>query len=115
MLSQVLENQTQIIIPLLKGLSKQMTDAATALSDIQAGVAANTSAEQSAATLLGQLAAAIQTANGVSPDAVEALAQQLQAQAATLAAAVTANTPTPPQAPAQAPAPTPTPTPTPGS
>lgn len=74
--------------------------AAQALSDIQAQVAAQTTVEQSAITLIQALSDQLTAAAGVSPAAVEAVVAQFQAQAQALAAAVTANTPSstaPPQ------------------
>lgn len=67
--------------------------AAQALSDIQAGVANETTVEQSAITLLTQLTNQITQANGVSPAAVEAVVAQIQSNIANLANAVTLNTP----------------------
>ena len=73
-----------------------MATSAQALSDLQAQVAAQTTVEQSAVTLIQSLAAQITAANGVSPAAVEAVVAQFQTSAAALAAAVTANTPAAP-------------------
>jgi hypothetical protein len=69
----------------------------TALTDLQAEVAATVTAEASAVTLIqgiaAQLAAAL--AASANPDpAIQALTDQLTASTAALAAAVTANTPT---------------------
>ena len=81
-----------------------MATAAQALTDLQTAVAADTSIDSSAVTLIQNLAAAVQAANGVSPAAVEALVAQLQSNAGSLAAAVTANTTPPAPAPAVKPA-----------
>lgn len=67
--------------------------AAQALSDLQAQVAAETTVEQSAITLINGLSAQLTAAQGVSPSAVEAVIAQFQASAANLAQAVTLNTP----------------------
>lgn len=64
-----------------------------ALSDLQAKVAAETTVQQSAITLLQQLASQVSAANGVSPAAVEAVVAQIQSNIDNLAGAVTANTP----------------------
>lgn len=73
-----------------------MASASQALTDIQTATASELTVEQSAITLIQQLAAKVTAANGVSPDAVEAVVAQINANAAALAAAVTANTPAPP-------------------
>lgn len=65
------------------------------LNALTASVQANTDAEQSAITLITQLADEIR-ANAGDQAAVDALATQLQDQAASLAAAVVANTPAEP-------------------
>ena len=62
------------------------------LTALTTAVQNNTDAEQSAITLITQLAEQIQAAAG-DQAAVDALATQLQDQAAALAAAVVANTP----------------------
>lgn len=85
-----------LILFQLKGERKIMATSAQALSDLQNQVAAELTVEQSAVTLLQQLAAAVSAANGVSPDAVEAVVAQIKAHADALAAAVTANTPVAP-------------------
>lgn len=73
-----------------------MASASQALTDIQTATASELTVEQSAITLIQQLAAQVTAANGVSPDAVEAVVAQINANAAALAAAVTANTPAAP-------------------
>ena len=70
-----------------------MASASQALTDVQNAVASEQTVEQSAITLIQQLAAQVTAANGVSPDAVEAVVAQIQANASALAQAVTANTP----------------------
>ena len=72
-----------------------------AMATLTAQVTANTNAENSAVQLVTELAAMIQ-ANAADPQAVLALASQLQTSAAALGAAVTANTPAPAPAPAPA-------------
>lgn len=77
----------------LGGLLKIMVD----LSKVQAAVATDTSATQSAITLMIMLSAAIREANASGDQAsVDALADQISANAAALGAAVTANTPAAP-------------------
>lgn len=70
----------------------------TDLSALQAAVAAETSADQSAITLLEGLKAALDAA-GTDPVALKVLSDQLASNASALAAAVTANTPAPAPAP----------------
>lgn len=72
----------------------------SALDDLTAQVAANTSAEQSAVTLIQGLAQQIAAAvAGGDSAALEALAGQLNSSAAALGAAITANTPATPAPP----------------
>lgn len=72
----------------------------SALTDLQAQVAANTSVEASAVTLIQGLAAQIAAAVGANDTAaLQALSSQLNSSATALAAAVTANTQTAPPAP----------------
>jgi hypothetical protein len=73
------------------------------LTQITAQVAANTSVEGSAATLIQGLAAQIAAA-GTDPVALAALVSQLNTSETALAAAVAANTPAAPPAPTAAPA-----------
>lgn len=90
----------QVVILLqLKGERKVMATAAQALQDLQDAVAQDTSVDTSAVTLIQQLAVLVQQANGVSPDAVEALVAQLKSNAGGLASAVTAGTPAAPAPP----------------
>jgi hypothetical protein len=89
---------------LLLELLRKVNLMADALTDLQNAVAAELTVEQSAITLLQQLAADVAAANAISPVAVEAVVANINANAAALAAAVTANTPAAP-----APAPTPSP------
>lgn len=72
------------------------------LADLQADVEANTSATQSAATLLGGLSQEIANLKTTQTDpataaAIDALAAKVEENTASLAAAVTANTPAAPQ------------------
>lgn len=62
------------------------------LTRLQADVEADTNAVNSATLLLGQLAQEIRD-NADDPEALAALAEQLEANTASLSAAVTANTP----------------------
>lgn len=91
-LDLALQKLTNIQIIGAKLMSAGVT-AAQALSDLQAQVAAETTVEQSAITLINGLAAQLAAAQGVSPSAVEAVIAQFQASAANLANAVTLNTP----------------------
>lgn len=67
----------------------------TDLTQLQADVAAETTADQSAITLLQGLKAALDAA-GTDPVALKVLSDQIEQNTAALAAAVTANTPAPP-------------------
>jgi hypothetical protein len=69
------------------------------LDTLTAEVANNTSVEQSAVTLLGNLKAELDAA-GTDPVALKALSDQLAANDTALAAAIVANTPAAPEAPA---------------
>lgn len=81
----------------------------SALTDLQAAVAANTSVEASAVTLIQGLAAQIAAAVASNDSAaLETLAGQLTASSSALATAVSANTPAAPVTPAPVPAPAPT-------
>ena len=73
---------------------------ASDLDSLTAEVTNNTSVEQSAITLIQNLAAAI-TAAGTDPVALASLVSQLQTNDAALAAAVTANTPAAPSSAAK--------------
>lgn len=79
----------------------------TALTDLQAQVAANESVEQSAITLIQglktELDAAIASAPTDDGAALQALSATLATDDAALAAAITANTPAAPPAPSPAP------------
>jgi hypothetical protein len=73
----------------------------SALSDLQAQVQANTSAEASAALLIKGLAAQISTAVAANDGpALQALSASLNTSATALGAAITANTPAAPVTPA---------------
>lgn len=76
----------------------------TALTDLQAAVAAEDTVIASAMTLIQGIPALIAAA-GTDPAALAALTADIQAQSANLAAAITANTPVAAPAPAPAPAP----------
>lgn len=77
------------------------------LADITAAVAAEKTVEDSVITLLQQLSQMLKDAIAANdPVAMQAVVDQLNANAKTLSDAVVANTPTPPT-PAPAPAPTP--------
>lgn len=88
-----------VVVSLLMDINHQIEEIMTALSDLQAEVAATATIEQSAVTLIqgiaAQLAAAL-AASGSNDPALVDLSTQLTASAVALSAAVTANTPTPP-------------------
>lgn len=92
---------TQSLFDRLESALETLTEKADAmginLADIQREVAENNDAIQSAVTLIGQIAQALRDAAG-DQDAVNALANQLDAQSNALAAAVTANTSAAPSA-----------------
>lgn len=75
----------------------------TVLENLRAAVAAETTVNQSAVTLLNAIPGLILAA-GTDPAALQALADSITVNTTSLAAAVTANTPAAP-APAPAPAP----------
>jgi hypothetical protein len=74
------------------------------LDQLTTDVAANTTVEQSAITLITGLKAELDAA-GTDPVKLAALSSQLEASSSALAAAVSANTPAAPPAPAPVPAP----------
>jgi hypothetical protein len=83
------------IFDLLGAIIHRLETIMTALTDLQAEVAATTTAEASAVTLIQGIAAQLQAALAASatPDpAIQALTDQLTASTTALAAAVTANT-----------------------
>jgi len=82
----------------LANLETQGLKTMSALDDLTTQVAANTSAEQSAITLINGLAAQI-AANATDPAKIAALASQLKTSADALGAAIVANTPAAPPAP----------------
>jgi peptidoglycan hydrolase CwlO-like protein len=85
----------------LHSLHRKLDTMSTALSDLQAAVAAQTTVDASVVTLLQGLSAQLTAALAAGDDtAVEAAAQAIAANTATLAAAVTANTPAAPSSPA---------------
>jgi hypothetical protein len=89
-------NFTNAVSHLTK-MEKIMSSFDDALAGLRTQVAANTSAEGSAVTLIQQLAALI-AANVSDPAKLTELSTQLKASADALAAAVTANTPAAPAA-----------------
>ena len=78
----------------------------SALDELTAQVAANTTVEQSAVTLIEGLAAKLAEA-GTDPAKLAALQDSLKASSAALSAAILANTPAAPPAPPAPPAPAP--------
>lgn len=98
---KALSRKLDVAIALLRILTKQGRITMKELEDLTAAVTANTTVEQSAATLITGLAGQVQAladaaktaGTGVDPAAVETLAQQLNTSATALSAAITANTP----------------------
>jgi tRNA A37 threonylcarbamoyladenosine dehydratase len=80
-------------------LTKEGTFIMSAIDDLTTQVAANTTVEQSAITLIQGLADALKAA-GTDPVKLAALATQLKTSQTALAAAITANTPAAPPPPA---------------
>lgn len=80
------------------------------IKNLESAVKADTDATNAALTLIKGIAAQLAAAQG-DPAKVQALVDQLNANAAALSAAVAENTPAAPPAPAPAPAPTPDPAP----
>jgi hypothetical protein len=80
-------------IHLLNLIVREILRMASAIDDLTAAVAAESTAIDSAITLLNQLTTLVTNANAVSPAAVEAVVTDIQAKTAALAAAVTQNTP----------------------
>lgn len=79
----------------LTNLETQGTKAMSALDDLTAQVAANTSTEASAVTLIQGIAAQLAAA-ATDPAKISALSSQLKTSADALAAAIVANTPAAP-------------------
>lgn len=101
-LSRAHQRQLDRIEAKLDALSKKentdMGQLEDKIAQLQTQVAATTSAEQSAITLIQGLAANLSAAVGDSA-AVQAVIDQMNASAAALAAAVVANTPAAPPSP----------------
>ncbi len=97
------QKQFDRIEAMLSNLTERLNPMALDRSRLSSEIAENNSAIQSAVTLINQIAQELRDAAG-NQDAVNALADQLDAQSNALAAAVVANTPAEP-----APAPEPTP------
>ena len=101
-----MERKLDAITALLNQLVKENTQMALDITALQTAVANETTVEKSAITLIGGLAAQIQTLidesqDEVDPAALQALVDQMTASQTALATAVTANTPAaPPAAPA---------------
>jgi len=90
-----LGNITRLLTTLLAAqthLKDQETQIMADLTNLTAAVAAETTAEQSAITLLTTLAADLAAAK-TDPAAIQAIADQMNTNAAALGAAVVANTP----------------------
>jgi hypothetical protein len=94
----------------LLAILQELKMAEATLDDLQTSVAAETTVEQSAMTLLKGLSDKL-TAAGTDPAKITALKNEIDANAQALADAVAANTPGATPAPAPAPAPSPSPAP----
>lgn len=79
----------------LKSINKEQTNMSTELDRLKASTAAIKTVADSAVTLINGLAQQIRD-NATDPAALNALADELDADQAELAAAVSANTPAPP-------------------
>ena len=90
-----LEYHLHLIEQLLVAVLKKETRTMSALDDLTAAVANSTTVEQSAITLLNELAALITAAAG-DPAALAALAATITSNADALATAVATNAPVPP-------------------
>lgn len=102
------QDRWDTVIHLLYILRNQLGAIMSALTDLQAEVAATVSVEASAVTLIEGIAAQLQNllANSPTPDPeLQALTDQLTASAAALGAAITANTPVATPTPAPTPSP----------
>lgn len=93
---QSLDGKLNGISTKLATLDERLTPMALDLSRLSAEIAENNSAITSAVTLINQIAQELRDAAG-NQDAVNALADQLDAQSNNLAAAVVANTPAAPE------------------
>lgn len=83
------------IINALSSIAVKVNKAMALIDDVQAGVAANTDAIESAITLLGNLKSLLDAA-GTDPVKLQAIKDTLASEDAKLAAAVVANTPAAP-------------------
>jgi pyridoxine 5'-phosphate synthase PdxJ len=88
----VIEAKLNLLLAIIARMEQKENEMALSLDALTAQVAANTTVEQSAITLINGLAAQITAAAG-DPAKVSALADQLKTSATALAAAITANTP----------------------
>lgn len=88
------------VVPLLRTLRRQEALEMAAIDDLAANVAADTSVDQSAITLLNGLKAALDAAIASgNPAQLQQLSDQLGQNVNALAASVTANTPVQPPPP----------------
>ena len=105
-----MERKLDAIMALLNQLVKEQKQMKLDITALQTAVANETTVEKSAITLIGGLAAQIQTLidesqDEVDPAALQALVDQMTASQTDLVAAVVRNTPAaPPTAPSTAPA-----------
>jgi hypothetical protein len=92
---ELVELKIDKALSLLETLVSQGEASKVTLQELQTQVAANTSVEQSAITLIQNIAAMLAAAK-TDPAAIQALADQLKNSADALSAAVVANTPAAP-------------------
>ena len=104
-MDHVLHGLLESILEQLRTTNHEIKHMSADLSALAAAVQANTDAEQSAIALMADLAQRFEDSKA-DPAQVQALADQLRANAAALSAAVLANTPAAPPPPAD-PAPAP--------
>jgi uncharacterized protein YoxC len=90
-----LDSLAQAVADLAQAVQTGQVKQMAAIDDLTAQVAANTSAEDSAVTLLNELAAMLAAA-GTDPAKLAALQTDLKTHADALAAAIVANTPAAP-------------------
>ena len=99
---RTLDRKLDRILQLVEAVQKKENCMSQALDDLATQVAANTSVEESAVTLINGLAAQLAAA-GTDPAKLQSLQASLKASADDLAAAVAANTVADPNNPPSAP------------
>lgn len=100
-----IERKLDRVLALLEPIFQGEIDMTTALDDLTAQVAAETTEQQSLIVLLNGISAQLASALAANDTvALQALSTQLQTNVAAMAAAVTANTPSAPATPPATPA-----------